>query len=293
MSYCVECGTKLAEDWKFCPGCGHKKIVLTDMSAQSRTDWEKVERRNPPAAADAGSSRGTEDSVPPPPIPAPPGAGYRPENVGDNRRTQRAAEKRQRKIEHGGKKRRKTTKLLLILLVIGVLVGAGVGVKEGLDHNAYRRSVETAELIDAIARNEAVMVSWQREIDVLLSRGEDVGEEISTVSEKHLKELQSARELLTSEGGLDIPSWHDDIRSARDAYMAHRDAWESHLRAVSRDSGELTNMDSINRIDRSFFQACRELADINYDTGRYPNRDSSSRNRIEDICRDTVPQVAI
>jgi hypothetical protein len=290
MTYCVECGTKLEPAWKYCPACGEKKVPMTtERLVEAARTWDGIENRQitqqPAVAAPASVTTPTpaadaqNNAVVPPPPP-----GYRPENVGDNRRTQRAAEKRQQKLEKKNRKRRKTKVVTLLVLLAGLIVGGGFGVKEGLEHNNYRRSIETAELLEAIETSESIMIAWQKDVDALVAAGGEIEQAVSSAAEKHLQELIAARKLLTSEGGLEIASWHDDIRAARDAYVIHRDAWESYLRAVARDSKEIMNEESIIRIDRSFALACRELVEIDLDAETYPNRSAGSERKIATIC---------
>jgi len=223
----------------------------------------------------------------PGPVTPPPPAAYRPENVGDNRRTQRAAERRDRRHEKANQKRSKKKAVLLILLAVTLLVGAGIGTKEAIEHNAYRRSVETSELLDAIETSEEIMISWQDAVESALGDPVTAPETVARISEEHLEELNAARKAFTSEGGLEIASWHDDIRAARDRYLAHRDAWESYLKAAARDWTEIDDMQALDRINRSFDKACASLVEIEQETERYPNRSRNNSSRIEYICKDT------
>lgn len=274
MTYCVECGTRLESTWKYCPNCGQEKVspnpvVLPPLGAPAQQH----------AAAPANAP--TQPMVPPPP------AIYRPENVGDNRRTQKATERRGRREERKQQKRskKKIVALLIFLMIAGV--AGGFGAKEGIEHNSYRRSIETSQLLQAIEKSENIMVAWQEEIEDVLADPSTAPEAMVSISTKRLAELNAVRKEFTSDGGLEIASWHDDIRAARDRYLAHRDAWESYLKAVARDWRELDDLESLGRINRSFEKACNALRDIDHDTGRYPNRSRNSEAMIAKICVDT------
>lgn len=153
-----------------------------------------------------------------------------------------------------------------VLLVVStgvVLVGATV----------ENRAVRT--LLDRVERSESVMRDFQTQVDAL---GDELSlEKVAPIAAASKPELEQAREDVARSST--VP-WFAAVRKARDAYLAHADAWI----AAMGDWAAQRGTDSTGEIDRTFAEACDALrAAVPVLEG------DDDADRVEEICTTPSP----
>jgi hypothetical protein len=119
---------------------------------------------------------------------------------------------------------------VLALLVGGVLVADWAW-----------RNAEMAALLDRVEESEAVMGELQAAAEAAFEEHSAGGD--GNKLDRELKQLAAVAEADIAAAGLEVAAlpiavWHADIERARDAYLAHNQAWVEYMDRASTSSAE-------------------------------------------------------
>ena len=122
----------------------------------------------------------------------------------------------------------------LITLVVGLALTADWAL----------RTSEMRALISGIYESESVMEAFQdASIDAVEQHSSDAPQDRSKLNDELTALAEVARDELVLEGTaiaeLPVLPWHVSIREARDAYLAHNEAWQEYTARVIEDPAEL------------------------------------------------------
>jgi hypothetical protein len=141
----------------------------------------------------------------------------------------------------------------VVVLLSSALLAAGWILAAG---DWVSRNAEMARLLDAIEASEAQMVQAQDEIAGLIAEhGQDPagGELIGKLTDA----TSRGRDAIAAAGSrveaVEVLGWHGSIEEAKQAYLAHNQAWQDYLDRASTNPGELVTPQPL--VDSSFAAA--------------------------------------
>ena len=124
----------------------------------------------------------------------------------------------------------------LILLTAANMVVAG---------ELALRSIEADNLVRAVEQSETAMKTTQADFDEVLSAydTENLTDEEREQLRTELADVAAQGEAAIAAAGegvaeVQIMPWHAQLLGARDAYLAHNQAWVSYMAAAAEDPGE-------------------------------------------------------
>ena len=107
------------------------------------------------------------------------------------------------------------------------------------------RSLEADNLVSAVEQSETAMKTTQTDFDDVLSaydtenlteeEREQLSADLADVAARGLAAIATAGEGVAE---VQIMPWHTNILEAREAYLAHNQAWVDYMAAASEDSAE-------------------------------------------------------
>ncbi len=118
------------------------------------------------------------------------------------------------------------------------------------------RTSEMADLLDRVEASEAIMIQLQDAVEKSFddhTSGSDpraLDSQLRTLAATAAVEIAAAGAQVAV---LPIASWHADITRARDAYLAHNQAWVQYMTRASQSSAEFVRPQP--QVNESFFEA--------------------------------------
>lgn len=124
---------------------------------------------------------------------------------------------------------------LVLLTAANLVVGGELAV----------RSVEADNLVRAVEQSETAMKTTQADFDEVLSAydTENLTDEERTKLRTELAEVATQGEVAIAAAGegvaeVQIMPWHAQLLDAREAYLAHNQAWVAYMASAAEDPGE-------------------------------------------------------
>ena len=140
----------------------------------------------------------------------------------------------------------------LLGLAVFLVTLLGVGVVAG---DWAARNIEMQALVTKVEQSEAAMTVLQQEVADLAAEYEGrlpldeadqqaFDEALSTIAERNRAAIAEAGDAVA---GVRWLAWHQDVRAAQDAYLAHNRAWQDYLARAAADPSEFARpQDDVN-----------------------------------------------
>lgn len=135
--------------------------------------------------------------------------------------------------------------LIWVLLSAAVLLGSLAVGEWGA------KTQEMNRLVDGIEESEAAMTQTMAAVALILGPTGSLGEMDAADATEQLKEaadrgLAGVKSAAVQIEAIPIQPWHHEVLAARDAYLAHNEAWQDFLASAAGDASVwLTNDDAI------------------------------------------------
>ena len=144
-------------------------------------------------------------------------------------------------IETPERRRRSWAGPLVGLLTLLVVVGLGLLVLG----DWLAKNMEATRLITRIEASEAAMIAFQSDVEVALAAAGDLtaaspeqvdafNSALQDIAKKDLPAIAEAGDAVAATPILPIPR-HGELADARDAYLAHNQAWQDYLTVLAED----------------------------------------------------------
>jgi hypothetical protein len=141
----------------------------------------------------------------------------------------------------------------VIVLLSSALLAAGWTLAIG---DWVARNAEMARLLQAIEGSESAMIATQDEITALMAQHSQDPEGGGLIAELG-DAAGRGRDAIAAQGrqvaGVDVLPWHAPIEEAKQAYLAHNNAWQEYLDRASTNPSEFVTPQTL--VDSTFAAA--------------------------------------
>lgn len=140
----------------------------------------------------------------------------------------------------------------LIGLAVFLVALAGIGVLAG---DWAARNIEMQALVTKVEKSEAAMGALQEDVTALAAEYQDrlpLSETDQAAFDAALVEIADTHRADIAAAGDEVAAvrwlaWHQDVRRAQDAYLAHNHAWQDYLTRAIADPAEFARpQDAVN-----------------------------------------------